>query len=114
MSNHKEYGEILQIIPAAPGWEAIYGSPFESGPFYVAQPVVCWAVVESHPTAVLGMVAHHHETGELIFAGDSENFLGYNFPNCAENWEREALKFQERIKARETNPVMVAEVESDI
>ncbi|MBN9391393.1 MAG: hypothetical protein J0I20_25405 [Chloroflexi bacterium] len=114
MSTDKEYGEIFQIIPAGPGWEAIYCSPFKDGPFYIAQPVVCWAVVESHPTAVIGMVAHHHETGELIFASDSDNFLGYNYPNCTENWEQEALNFQERIKARESNHVKVAEVESDI
>src|SRR5689334_20439590 len=113
MSNIQEYGEIYQIIPAAPGWEAIYSGPFEKGPFYIAQPLVCWAVVERHPAAVIGMVAHHHETGELVFASASENFLGYSYPNCTENWEQESLKFQERFKARETDQIKVAEVETD-
>lgn len=109
MSINNSYGEILQIIPASPGWEAVYSSPFEQGPFYLTQPVVCWAVVEHHPTAVIGMVAHHHETGELTFASATENFLGYNYPNCPDNWEQESLKFQERLKAREPGTPNVIE-----
>lgn len=66
MTNNKEYGEIFQIIPATSGWEAVYSEPFESGPFYISQLLVCWAVVEHHPAAVIGMVAHHYEMGELI------------------------------------------------
>ncbi|HEX2910225.1 MAG TPA: hypothetical protein VH186_05410 [Chloroflexia bacterium] len=98
MAKHKEFEKVSQIIPAKPGWEAIYAGPLEEAPFYLAQPVVCWALVEENPTTVIGMVAHRKAMGELVFAGAVENFLGYNYPGCAENWDQEVLRLREGKK----------------
>jgi hypothetical protein len=94
--NYEESG-IIQILPAQNGWEAVFGDlTSQAVPLYFVQPLVCWALVKRQFRAVVGMVAHHRETGELAFVDEIPGFLGYNYPGCTENWSREVQLYHER------------------
>jgi hypothetical protein len=92
------YNRIIQVLPAQPGWEAVYAGPFVEGPVYYTQPVICWAVVEHKESSVMAMVPRL-ESGELAFVTESNNFLGYNYPGCDENWGQQAQRYWEKEHA---------------
>lgn len=98
LENYEESG-ISQLLPAQTGWEAVFVDlSNQAVPLYCVQPLVCWALVKRQVRAVVGMVAHHRETGELAFVDDIPGFLGYNYPGCTENWSREVQLYLEREK----------------
>ena len=81
---------ILQIMPALPGWQAVWGDieePEKGQPGYRTETVVCWALVEAsdgrrYVTAMMPDL----ESSELKLTHEAGNFLGYASPNFAPNW----------------------------
>ena len=84
--------EILQIMPALPGWEAVWGDaeePEKGKLGYRTETVVCWALVETsdgrrYVTAMLPDL----ESSELKLPLEMGNFLGYATPNYSPDWVR--------------------------
>jgi len=100
----KPGSRIIQIIPALPGWRAVYGA--EEGPLF--RDVVCWGLIEDmeEPTkddpskgfrCVEGFAA-----GDMIdTVEDHTNFIGYAEPGDTEkNWETPVNEYLEREKFR--------------
>lgn len=94
------YGNVLQIMPAQPAWEAVYVVPKNQRikMSYSTKPLNCWAVVEfkssdqqSFSTVVVGMVAVE-DSQVLDFADIVGDFLGYNYPGCNINWHLKAME----------------------
>lgn len=83
---------IVQIIPAQPGWEAVFALDEEDGGIERV-PLVCWALVESSSTGrqVIGMTSKDG-THELMYV-DWGDFLGYSYPGCNIDWEEEAKRY---------------------
>ncbi len=89
VSKEKE-PEIIQIMPALPGWEAVWGDveePEKGHPGYRTEPVVCWALVEAsdgrrYVTAMLPDL----ESSELKLPLEMGNFLGYATPSYSPDW----------------------------
>ena len=85
---------ILQILPALPGWGAVWGTREEPGqgePGYFTEPVVCWALVEaSDGHRFVTAMAPDLETSELKLMLDMGNFLGYSTPTYTLNWMQRA------------------------
>ncbi|MDQ2904700.1 MAG: hypothetical protein ABI456_24620 [Ktedonobacteraceae bacterium] len=81
---------ILQIMPALPGWGAVWGHTEEPGqgqPGYFTEPVVCWALVEaSDGHRFVTAMAPDLETSELKLMLDMGNFLGYATPSYSLDW----------------------------
>ena len=82
MTQHEEKEpHILQIIPAQPGWEAVWGSieePEKGEPGYFTEPVVCWALVEaSDGRRFVTAMAPDLESSELKMMLETGDFLGY-------------------------------------
>lgn len=81
---------ILQIMPALPGWEAVWGNleePAQGEPGYFTEPVVCWALVEaSDGHRFVTAMAPDLETSELKLMLDRGNFLGYATPTYSLDW----------------------------
>ncbi len=81
---------ILQIMPALPGWGAVWGTREEPGqgePGYTTEPVVCWALVEaSDGHRFVTAMAPDLETSELKLMLDMGNFLGYATPTYNLDW----------------------------
>ncbi len=81
---------IIQIMPALPGWEAVWGDtaePEEGQPGYRTETVVCWALVEAsdgrrYVTAMLPDL----ESSELKLPLEMGNFLGYATPSYSPDW----------------------------
>lgn len=81
---------ILQIMPALPGWEAVWGDaeePETGQPGYRTETVVCWALVEAsdgrrYVTAMLPDI----ESSELKLPLEMGNFLGYATPSYSPDW----------------------------
>jgi len=100
ISKHRETIDtsrrIVQIIPAQPGWEAVYALNEEDGGIHRA-PLVCWALVESGAAGglrhVTGMILKHG-SDELFYA-EWGRFLGYNYPGASIDWEEEAKVYHE-------------------
>ncbi len=82
--------QIIQIMPALPGWEAIWGDveePEKGKLGYRTETVVCWALVEAsdgrrYVTAMLPDV----ESSELKLPLEMGNFLGYATPSYSPDW----------------------------
>jgi hypothetical protein len=85
---------ILQIMPALPGWGAVWGTIKEPGkgePGYTTEPVVCWALVEaSDGRRFVTAMAPDLETSELKLMLDMGNFLGYATPTYSLDWMQAA------------------------
>ncbi|MBA2288469.1 MAG: hypothetical protein H0W02_23580 [Ktedonobacteraceae bacterium] len=81
---------ILQIMPALPGWGAVWGhieEPGQGKPGYFTEPVVCWALVEaSDGHRFVTAMAPDLETSELKLMLDMGNFLGYATPTYSLDW----------------------------
>ena len=97
-------GPILQILPAEPGWEAVY-YVFDSVQKKIVTkrlPLACWAVVlsgevDEYRFFVIGMVRRGPELislteefadGETPVGEVPLTFLGYNYPNCETFWDK--------------------------
>ncbi len=104
--------EILQIIPAQLGWEAVYayeqfhdarnfdedvGDYVEEGGYAKVQ-LVCWALVKrDNKTVVVGMIQNTQEWQDATLAFVNEerkNFLGYNYPGCDLDWTFKAAGYR--------------------
>jgi hypothetical protein len=85
---------ILQIMPALPGWGAVWGTREEPGKGetgYTTEPVVCWALVEaSDGHRFVTAMAPDLETSELKLMLDMGNFLGYATPTYSLDWMQAA------------------------
>ncbi len=110
--------EILQIIPAELGWEAVYaneqfddeknfdenvGDYVEEGG-YMKEQLVCWALVKRDgKTVVIGMIqdTQKWQDATLAFVDEErKNFLGYNHPDCVLDWTLKAAGFRTISVAR--------------
>ncbi len=86
----EEEPEIIQIMPALPGWKAVWGDveePEKGQLGYRTETVVCWALVEAsdgrrYVTAMLPDV----ESSELKLPLEMGNFLGYATPSYSPDW----------------------------
>ena len=96
--------QILQIMPAQPGWEAVWGSieePEKGEPGYFTEPVVCWALVEaSDGRRFVTAMAPDLESSELKMMLEAGNFLGYANPAYAPNWMKLASNRRTERKSR--------------
>ncbi|MBA2680107.1 MAG: hypothetical protein H0U76_17130 [Ktedonobacteraceae bacterium] len=95
--------QILQIMPALPGWEAIWSTvdePAEGQPGYITEAVVCWALVEAPDghTFVTAM-APDLESSELKLIIETPYFLGYASPTYSPNWIQSASNRRTRISS---------------
>ena len=85
---------ILQIMPALPGWGAVWGTqeePKQGEPGYITEPVVCWALVEaSDGHRFVAAMAPDLETSELKLMHDMGNFLGYATQTYSLDWMQRA------------------------
>ena len=85
---------VLQLIPALPGWGAVWGTreePEQGEPGYFTEPVVCWALVEtSDGHRFVTAMAPDLETSELKLMLDMGNFLGYATPSYTLDWMQRA------------------------
>ena len=84
---------ILQIMPALPGWGAVWGTreePEKGESGFFTEPVVCWALVEaSDGHRFVTAMAADLETSELKLMLDIDNmgnFLGYATPTYSLDW----------------------------
>ena len=97
---------ILQIMPALPGWAAVWGNikePQQGEPGYFTEPVVCWALVEtSDGHRFVTAMAPDLETSELKLMLDMGNFLGYATPAYALDWMQ--LASNKRTGKRSSQP----------
>ncbi len=81
---------IIQIMPALPGWEAVWGDaeePEKGKLGYRTETVVCWALVETsdghrYVTAMLPDL----ESSELKLPLEMGKFLGYATPSYSPDW----------------------------
>jgi len=104
--------EILQIIPAELGWEAVYaneqfddeknfdenvGDYVEEGG-YMKEQLVCWALVKRDgKTVVIGMIQNTQKWQDATLAfvdEERKNFLGYNYPGCDLDWTFKAAGYR--------------------
>jgi hypothetical protein len=104
--------EIVQIIFAQPGWEAVYayeqfddeanfdedvGDYVEDGGYAKVQ-LACWALAKRDgKTVVVGMIQNTHEWQDatLTCADDERNnFIGYNYPGCELDWTFKATAYR--------------------
>jgi predicted ester cyclase len=88
---------VLQIMPAAPDWRAVFADENEEG--LIIETQLAGALIEKSDgnQAVVGF----DTVGEAESCESPENFLGYAAPGeTASRWHREALRyFQERSSA---------------
>ena len=110
-------GPVLQLLPAEPGWEAVYCSYDVDQQKVVTKrlPLACWAVVESkvvdeHRFLLIGMVRHGPKLISLTEEFDDGKtpagevlpiFLGYSYPNCETPWDELA---EEAYRERKQKP----------
>ena len=95
---------ILQIMPALPGWGAVWGTkeePEKGQPGYFTEPVVCWALVEANDGhRFVTAMAPDLETSELKLMLDQGNFLGYATPTYSLDWTQLASNKRTENQAR--------------
>ncbi len=95
---------IVQIIPAQPGWEAVYGEieePAKGDPGYYSEAVVCWALVEeSDGHRFVTTMMPDLESSELKMTPEKGDFLGYGNPSYTPNWMKLASKKRTEKKSR--------------
>lgn len=99
--------KILQIMPAPPGWEAVWGDSYEPAKGeagFRTELIACWALVEAGDRRVVTAMLPDLESGELRILLENEYFLGYRYPNAVTNWgerasERRATVAQQQADA---------------
>ncbi len=113
--------EILQIIPAQLGWEAVYayeqfddeknfdedvGDYVEVGGYAKVQ-LVCWALVKRDgKTVVVGMIQNTQEWQDATLACVDEernNLIGYNYPGCDLDWTFKATAYRTPTQSKARN-----------
>jgi hypothetical protein len=103
-SNEQEF-TILQIMPALPGWGAVWGAteePEQGEPGYFTESVVCWALVEaSDGHRFVTAMAPDLETSELKLMLDRGNFLGYATPTYSLDWMQLAANKRTENQSRQ-------------
>src|SRR2546421_8962187 len=86
--------QILQIMPAQAGWEAVWSNieePEKGESGYFTEPVVCWALVEaSDGHRFVTAMAPDLESSELKMMLEMGNFLGYATPTYTLDWMQAA------------------------
>jgi hypothetical protein len=85
--------KILQIMPAPPGWEAVWGetyTPAQGDAGFHTELVACWALIEVGNRRVVTAMLPDLESGELRILIENEYFLGYRYPSETTNWEQRA------------------------
>ncbi len=92
--NKEPYGRILHIIPAQPGWMAVYPSD-EDNETSMMLDVVCWALMEDKQghTFVQGMVSSDSRL-DLVYAGSIQNGVMYLSPAQADIWRKEEARHE--------------------
>ena len=97
---------ILQIMPALPGWGAVWGmteEPEKGEAGFFTEPIVCWALVEaSDGHRFVTAMAPDLETSELKLMLDMGNFLGYATPTYSLDWMQ--LASVKRTEKRSRQP----------
>lgn len=100
---------ILQIMPALPGWGAVWGNtqePAESEPGFFTEQVVCWALVEaSDGRRFVTAMAPDLETSELKLMLDMGNFLGYASPTYSRDWMQLASDKRTEQQTKKNTPL---------
>jgi hypothetical protein len=104
--------KILQIMPAPPGWEAVWGDPYEPAKGeagFRTELVACWALVEVGERRLVTAMLPDLESGELRMLDENEYFLGYRYPSASTNWnlratERRATVSQQQDDAGTPHP----------
>lgn len=95
---------ILQIMPALPGWGAVWGTkeePEKGTAGYFTEPVVCWALVEERDgRRFVTAMAADIETSELKLMLDMGNFLGYATPISSPDWMQRASSKRTEAQAQ--------------
>lgn len=95
---------ILQIMPALPGWGAVWGireEPEKGEAGFFTEPIVCWALVEaSDGRRFVTAMAPDLETSELRLMFDRGNFLGYATPTYSLDWMQLASDRRSKNRAR--------------
>jgi hypothetical protein len=88
---------VLQIMPAAPDWRAIYADESVEG-LVLETPLAGRALIEREDGSrtVVGLDA----TGEVESCESLENFLGYTAPGePAARWYRDSLRYFQECHA---------------
>lgn len=103
--------KIVQIIPAFPGWEAVWAEPVDAdergeppGPEYFTVPVLCWALVECKgERRVVAMVPGIETEPRLTLAdiAGTDLFIGYASPGNTIDWSERAVARRQRIEAQQ-------------
>jgi hypothetical protein len=95
---------ILQIMPALPGWAAVWGTreePEKGEAGFSTEPIVCWALVEaSDGHRFVTAMAPDLETSELKLMLDMGNFLGYATPTYSLDWMQAASDKRSKNRTR--------------
>ncbi|SRR5260221_12675490 len=96
----REDSRIVQIVPAQPGWEAVWAwDPPDEGEAeaekdkYYTEPVVCWALIELGGKQLVTALSRGGEDADLTLVFDAVNFLGYAYPGLPSSdpeWELRA------------------------
>jgi hypothetical protein len=95
---------VLQIIPALPGWYAVFADgvePEEGKDAFSLEPLVGWALVD-HGSGqdLVGLCVWTAEQESMpdaspwMVGGKMNGFLGYQFPGCITNWRELAFHHQ--------------------
>jgi hypothetical protein len=95
-----EEPRIIQIIPAQPGWQAVYAK-IDKG--YRTENIVCWALTAypSGNTSVVAMTMMEADAMSMPVAETSlvssakSGFIGYHYPGCSTDWEHLAKVHRE-------------------
>lgn len=90
---------ILQIMPALPGWKAVWAEQIdddelqEGSTGYYMLPVVCWALIEDgNEKRFVTALTTNGDDSKLELVTQDEDFLGYSIPDDSEspNWSLRA------------------------
>ncbi|MBA2682827.1 MAG: hypothetical protein H0U76_31090 [Ktedonobacteraceae bacterium] len=88
--------KIIQIMPAPPGWEAVWGDSYEptkGEAGFRTELVACWALVEVNNRRLVTSMLPDLESGELRMLVENEYFLGYRYPSeTSTNWTQRATE----------------------
>ena len=100
-------GRLLQLVPAEPGWYAVYGLSNRQveQERIEKQHLAFWAVVQRFEYEGIFFVGVIREAVELMMLPETWHglpFLGYGYPDCEVDWEYEAeRKYEQQQKAKE-------------
>ena len=86
---------IIQMMPAPPGWEAVWGETYEptkDEAGFHAELIACWALVTVGERTVVTAMLPDLESGELRLLSETPYFLGYRYPHAPTNWDQRATE----------------------